>query len=103
LNGAHQLLLYADVNLLGSNINTTKKDPEAIIDADTNVCLEVNTEKVKCMSTSRHKDAGQNHNINIGNKAFENVAKFKYLGTRITNQNLIHYKIKSRVNSGNAC
>jgi hypothetical protein len=29
--------------------------------------------------------------------------KFKYLGTTLTNENDIHDKIKSRLNSGNAC
>jgi len=31
------------------------------------------------------------------------VVKFKYLEINLTNQNCIHAKIKSRLNSGNAC
>jgi hypothetical protein len=55
------------------------------------------------MLLSRHHNAGQSHDIKIANKCFENVAKFRYLGTTITNQNLIQEGIKRRLNLGSAC
>jgi hypothetical protein len=52
---------------------------------------------------SRHLNSGQNQNIRIANELLEKVAKFKYLGMTLTNQNDIHDEIKSRLYSGNAC
>jgi hypothetical protein len=52
---------------------------------------------------SQEHNAGQNHNIKIGNKSLEMVEQFKYLGTTLTGQYSIHEEIKSRLKSGNAC
>jgi hypothetical protein len=39
LNGTRQLLVYADVNLLGGNTDTIKKNREILIDANKEVGL----------------------------------------------------------------
>jgi hypothetical protein len=45
LNGTHQLLSYADdVNLLGDNIDTIKKNMEILIDVSKEVGLERNVD-----------------------------------------------------------
>jgi hypothetical protein len=86
LNGTHQLLAYADdVNLLGDNIDTINKNTQTIIDASMEVGLEVNVEKTMYMLVSRDQNAGQNRDLKIGNRSFENVSQFKYLGTTVTN------------------
>jgi hypothetical protein len=70
LNGTHKLLAYADdVNLLGDNIDTIKKNTETLIDASNEVGLEIIVE-----------------NIKIAKRSFENVSQFKYLGTTVTNK-----------------
>ena len=44
----------------------------------------------------------QNHNIYIGNKLFERVEHFKYLGTSLMNENSIHEEIEHRLQLENA-
>jgi hypothetical protein len=91
------------VNLLGDNTDTVKKNMETLLHASKEVGQEINVDKTKYMLLSRHQNIGQNRNIKIANRSFENVSQSKYLGTIVTNQNLIQEEIKRRLNSGNPC
>jgi hypothetical protein len=94
-NGTHHLLAYADdVNLLGDSIDAVNKNTETLIGASKEVSLEVNVKKIKYVLLSRDKNAGRIPDINIGNRSFEIVPRFKYFGTTLKNQNLLHVKIK---------
>jgi hypothetical protein len=55
------------------------------------------------MFMSRHQTAGQSNYIRAANKSFEKVAKFKYSGSTLTDQNCVHEEIRSRLNWENAC
>jgi hypothetical protein len=55
------------------NINT-----QTLIDASKDVGLEVNVDKTKYMLVSGDQNAGQNREIKIGNRSFENVSQFKF-------------------------
>jgi hypothetical protein len=75
--------------LLGDNIDTIKKNSETLTDASKEVGLEVNTEKTKYMSLSRHQNAGQNRDSKRVNRCFENMAQYKCFGMIIINENFI--------------
>jgi hypothetical protein len=69
----HQHQVYADdVNLLRDNINAMQENTEAPIDTSKEAGLQESTEKTKNMLMPHHQNAGQNHNINIANRSFEN-------------------------------
>jgi hypothetical protein len=104
LNGIHEISVYAeDFNIVGENIHTIKKNTKALLNASKVIGLEVNPEKTKYMLMSRSQKMGQKHSIKIANRSFEDVAKFIYLGTTLTDENCMHEEIKSRLNSGNVC
>jgi hypothetical protein len=57
LNGAHQLLFYADDdNLLGDSINTIEKNSETLVEGSRDVGLEINADKTKYIITSHHQN-----------------------------------------------
>jgi hypothetical protein len=55
------------------------------------------------MLLSHHQNTGQNHDTKIANSSLKNMSRFKYLGTTVTNQNLIREEDWRRLNSGNVC
>jgi hypothetical protein len=82
------------VNLFGGNIDSINKNTETLIDAIKEVGLEINVEKTKHMLLSRCQNVGQNQNIKIANRSFQNVSQFKYLGTTVKNQHFIRRKLR---------
>jgi coproporphyrinogen III oxidase-like Fe-S oxidoreductase len=68
-------LAYADdVNTVGENIDTIRKNTEALSDDSKEVGLEVNPEKTKYMLTSRYQKVGQKRNVKRANRSLEDVA-----------------------------
>ena len=53
LNGTHQLVVYADFNMLGGIVRTVKENAEALIVDNKETGLEVNADKTKYMDMSR--------------------------------------------------
>jgi hypothetical protein len=104
LKGTHQVLVYADdVNLLGDNKSTKKKNTEHLANVSKEICLEINVEKTKYMLLSFHQNACQNPKMKIGNRSFENVSRFEYLGPTVTKQTLVQEQLKRKLHSGNVC
>jgi len=86
LNGANQLLAYADdVNVLGGSIHTLKENAEALLAAAKGIGPEVSADKTKYMVMSRDQNAGRIHSVRMDNSTFDRVEEFKYLGTTLTN------------------
>ena len=61
LNGAHQLVAYADVNIFGGSIHTIKKKSKALVVASKGIGLEVNTNKTTYIVMSQDQKVEQNH------------------------------------------
>jgi hypothetical protein len=64
-----------------------KKNTEALLVTSKVISLDVNAEKT---------------NVTVCLRSFKNVAKFRYLGKPLTNENCMRGEMTSRLNSGKA-
>jgi hypothetical protein len=65
------------VNLLEYSIDAINKTRETLNDVTKEIGLFLD------------QNVGQNRDIKVANRSFENVSQFRYLGATVTNQNLI--------------
>ena len=57
LNGTHQLLAYADDNMLGGSVNTVKENAETLVVVSMETGQEVNADKSMYMAMSQDQNA----------------------------------------------
>ena len=56
MNGTHQVLTYAnDANLKCDDIRTIERNTYVLLNACKDICLAVNTGKIKYMEVGRHR------------------------------------------------
>jgi hypothetical protein len=70
LNGTHQLLAYADFNILDGSVHTVKNAGASIV-ASKLIGLDVRADKTKYMVKSRDLNAGLIHSIKIDHSSLK--------------------------------
>ena len=73
---------------------TEKTEASAVICKEAS--QEVHADRTKCVYMYCVQNAGQNHNVKVGNKSCLNVVKFIYLGRTLKNKNYIREQTKKK-------
>jgi hypothetical protein len=105
-NKETQLLAYADdIDIVGRSQSAVRDAYLALEGEAAKVRLKINEQKTKYMIAARIdrtiRDVGQN--VAIGDKHFEVVKEFVYLGSLMTPANDMSLKIQRRIQTANRC
>ena len=94
-------MAYADdVGMISRNIRTLTEAYNQLEEGAQDLGLLVNEKKTKYMVSSKLRK-GRPDPLKIGEKLFERVTDFRYLGSTITEKNDTSYEIKARIAAGN--
>jgi hypothetical protein len=74
-----------------------------MVDTSKEVGLEENTARSEYMLLYHHQNAGQSHDMETGNRSFQNAEELKNSGKTVTNETLVEEEIKRTLILGNAC
>jgi hypothetical protein len=105
-NKETQLLAYADdIDIVGRSQSAVRDAYLALKGEAAKVGLKINEQKTKYMIAARNdttiRDVGQS--VAIGDKHFEVVKEFVYLGSLMTSTNDMSLEIQRRIQTANRC
>ena len=98
-----QLLGYADdIDIMGRNMGAVKEAFLLLERGASEMGLKVNEEKTKYMIAPANSGfMAQHQRVTIGQKQYETVDRFTYLGSQVNSDNDIGDEVQSRIASGN--
>lgn len=104
MNGIHHCWSVLVLLIYWAKMHILERKTKALLLVSEKVGLEVNHEIPQYKYSCHVNNMGEKYNnIKISNNILESVTKFIYLETTVTNDNLIHEEIRSRLNAGNIC
>jgi len=64
-------------------MHTIRKNEEGLVVSRKEAGIEVNVDTTKYMVMTRDQNSGRSHYVNIDNRSFERVGKFKKIGNNL--------------------